>query len=133
MTYADWTYYAEEFGGTLQAGEIAPHLERASDDIDALTFSRIHAIGWDRLTAFQRERVQRACCAQAQFLAENADAVDSSISRYAINGVSIEFGNSALYQVVQGVPVANAALSLLRQTGLTCLLAAPAEVGHALA
>lgn len=133
MAYADYTYYAETYGGTAPEVEVTPLLERASEDIDAVTFCRINAVGWDRLTQFQRDRVQLACCRQADFLVENADAVMSAMSSYAINGVSMTFGNSALYQVTQGTAMANAAMSLLRQTGLTALMAYPPEVDRALA
>ena len=127
MPYADYTWYANEFGGAGEEG-ICIYLDRASDAIDALTFNRIRAIGWDNLTEFQRERVRKACCVQADFLAENADALDSALSSYAINGVSMTFGNGALYRVVGGVPVANAAMALIRSTGLATALAHPREV-----
>lgn len=127
MPYADYDWYRDVFGG--QAGEgIALYLDRASDAIDALTFNRIRAIGWDNLTEFQQGQVRKACCVQADFLAENADALDSALSSYAINGVSMTFGNGALYRVVGGVPVANAALVLIRSTGLASALAHPKEV-----
>ena len=133
MAYADYTFYAETYGGTAPEVEVAPLLERASEDIDVVTFCRINAVGWDRLTTFQRNKVQLACCQQADFLLDNADAVGTALSSYAINGVSMSWGNSALYQVVQGVPMANAAMGLLRQTGLTALMAYPPEVDRALA
>ena len=127
MPYADYTWYRDVFGG--KAGEgIAIYLDRASDAVDALTFNRIRAIGWDSLTEFQQGNVRRACCIQADFLAENADALDTALSAYAINGVSMEFGNGALYRVVGGVPVSNAALALIRATGLASLMARPQEV-----
>lgn len=126
--YADYDYYVTEYGGTAERAEIEPRLEAASDTIDALTFGRIEARGWDTLTAFQREKVQRACCLQASFLLENADAVESAMTSYSINGVSMQFGNSALYCVVDGVPVSNMAKKLLEQTGLSCRLAMGREV-----
>lgn len=131
--YADWTYYSETYGGSGAQAEVEPLLERASDDIDNLTLSRICAIGWDKLTDFQRSKIQRACCIQADFLRENADAVESAFKEYAINGVKMVFGNDALYKVIDGVAMSNAAYALLKQTGLTSLFAYPQEVDHALA
>ena len=128
MTYADPTWYRDEWHGELGTAEVAPLLEEASAAIDAVTFCRIVAVGWDRLTEFQQDRVRRACCVQADFLHENADAVRSALTSYSINGVSMEFGNAALYEVVGGTPVANAAMALLRQTGLASLMAYPQEV-----
>lgn len=127
MPYADYDWYAYEYGGGAGEG-IALYLDRASDAIDALTFNRIRALGWDSLTEFQRGNIRRACCVQAEFLADNADALDTALSAYAINGVSMQFGNGALYQVVGGVPVANAALALIRATGLASLMAWRREV-----
>lgn len=127
MPYADYDWYRDAFDG--KAGEgITLYLDRASDAIDALTLNRIRALGWDSLTEFQQGNVRRACCIQADFLAENADALDTALSAYAINGVSMQFGNGALYQVVGGVPVANAALALIRATGLASLMAWRREV-----
>lgn len=126
--YADYAYYRDEFGGEAAQEAIEPKLEAASDTIDALTFGRIEARGFDSLTQFQQGKVKRACCMQAAFLLENADAVESAMTSYAINGVSMEFGNAALYCVVDGVPVSNMAKKLLEQTGLSCRLAYGREV-----
>ena len=127
MAYATYADYVET-GGTGAERDVLPMLDAASDAIDALTFNRIPAIGWERLTDFQRGKVVKACCKQAAFLYENEDAVASAMSRYSINGVSMEFGNAALYRVVGGVPVSNEAYRLLAQTGLTCLMARGSEV-----
>lgn len=130
--YADYGDYVE-CGGTASEEEITPMLARAEDDIDSLTFSRIVAIGWDNLTGFQQSMVCRAVCAQADFLLENGDAVDSAMASYAINGVSMEFGNASLYQLRDGVAVSNRAMGFLKRSGLASLMAYPPEVDHALA
>ena len=118
----------EELGGTALENDIVPKLQEASDHIDALTFYRIRARGWDRLTSFQQENIQRACMVQADFLFENADAVASAMSEYAINGVHMKFGNAALYSIVAGVPISNVAKGLLDATGLTVRMALGREV-----
>ena len=128
MAYADYTYYVGTYGGEAEYDEIQPMLEAASDVIDKLTYSRIVAIGYDKLTGFQRSKIERACCLQADFMLENADALDSSIESYSINGVSMTFGNPSLYSVVGGVPVRNSALALLRATGLASGFVYPPEV-----
>lgn len=127
MAYADYAYYAAH-GGTAPEEVVSPRLEAASDDVDALTFSRINGIGFDNLTPFQQDKVRQATCLQADFLYENADAVGSAMRRYSINGVSMEFGNDALYGIVGGVAVSNAAMALLRQTGLTSRMLTRREV-----
>ena len=125
--YADFAYYKAN-GGTVSEREITPKLQAASDNVDALTFYRINGIGWDKLTAFQRSQIQRACVVQADFLYDNEDAVASAMSEYAINGVRMKFGNAALYSIIEGVPFSNAAMSLLVSTGLTTRMALGREV-----
>ena len=131
--YADWAYYSGEYGGTATQQAITPMLNAANDACDALTFSRIIAIGWENLTELQQDLIQRFCCAQADFLLENGDAVNSAMQSYSINGVSMTFGNPALYSIQNGVAVSNAAFELLKRTGLTSLMFYPPEVDRALA
>lgn len=125
--YLDYETYVS-LGGTLTEEEITPKLATASDNVDALTFYRINAKGWDKLTEFQQSQILKACKEQADFLYYNADAVESAMSSYSINGVSMTFGNASLYSVVSGVPIANSALALLNATGLTCRMATYEEV-----
>lgn len=125
--YLDYATY-QAMGGTLPEADVLPKLREASDTIDTLTFNRITALGWDRLTEFQREKVSAACFHQAEFLVENADAVQSAMTEYSINGVTMKFGNAALYTLRSGVPVDNMAWSLLKQTGLTSRMATYREV-----
>lgn len=136
--YADYAYYEQTYGGTAAEEDITPKLQAASDAIDVLTFSRINAIGWEKFTKFQQDKILRACCIQADFLFENADAVESAMTHYSINGVTMEFGNASLYQVIDGTAISNAAYSLLKLTGLASRFIYPPEVDayevdHALA
>lgn len=130
--YADYGDYIE-CGGLASQDAVEPMLARACDDVDSLTFSRIVAIGWDNLAGFQQSMVCRAVCAQADFLLENGDAVESAMASYSINGVSMTFGNSALYSIRNGVAVSNRAMGYLKRSGLASLMAYPPEVDHALA
>ena len=94
------------------------YLREASRNIDSLTFNRIVAKGFDKLTEFQQELIKEACCRQADFLYENKDAIASILDSYAINGVSMHFGTGFNVEVVQGIPVQKTTESLLVQTGL---------------
>ena len=131
--YADWSYYSGTYGGSMPQAAAERMLQAATDAIDTVTFSRIVAKGWDNLTEFQQDLVRRACCMQADFLNENADAVQSAMTSYSINGVSMAFGNPALYTIVNGTAMGNAAMSLLRRTGLASLIAFGPEVERAMA
>lgn len=125
--YVDYETYVAN-GGTVSEQEITPKLATASDNVDAITFYRIHRKGWDALSEFQQQQLTRAIIIQAEFLYENADAVESAMSEYAINGVSMKFGNASLYQIVNGLPMNNTALSLIASTGLASRMATYSEV-----
>jgi hypothetical protein len=120
MPYADSSHYKDTFKGTIiPDDQLDQQLAAASDDIDALTFNRIGGdSGLLLLTLFQQEKIQRATCLQADFRHDYADLISNPLSSYGINGVSMQWDKSVL--IKQGdVFTTNAALSLLRQTGLT--------------
>lgn len=117
--YADYNYYASEYGGnTLTAENAKGYLQDASDKIDILTFCRINVIGFNCLTKFQQEKVRVACCKLADFAAENEDIINSYISSYSINGVSIDLRNSANLTLVDGVLIPSSLYRELMMTGL---------------
>ena len=95
-------------------------LDAASRDIDGLTFDRIVAVGFDRLTAFQQELVKRAVCEQAKFRSVYAELLASPFSSYSINGVAMQFDGAGIVER-GGVKAPAHVMSLLRQTGLTFL------------
>ena len=100
-------------GGTATDEDIS----QAEYDIDGLTFNRITASGIDGITEFQRGRVKRAVCYQADFRHEYTDALNSPLSSYGINGVSMSWDKSVL--VKKGsVYTTNGVYSMLQQTGL---------------
>lgn len=103
---------------TIPAEDLERYLNDASRNIDTLTFNRIVARGFDRLTDFQQEIVQDVVCRQANFLYENADAIASILDSYSINSVSMTFGSGFNVSVAEGVPVQNTVYSILKQTGL---------------
>lgn len=125
--YVDYETYVAN-GGTASEQDITPKLATASDNVDALTFYRIRRKGWDALTEFQREQLERAIVVQAEFLYENADAVESAMEEYSINGVTMKFGNKALYSIESGIPINNVALTLIQSTGLASRMATYSEV-----
>ena len=64
---------------------------KASRQIDTLTFCRIRGIGFDNLTEFQQEQIQYVTCLLADFLYENQDELETMLASYGINGVSMAF------------------------------------------
>lgn len=95
MAYVNADYYTNTFGGVeLPATEIDKYLDRASDDIDELTFMRIKSKGFDNLTAFQQDRVQKAVCYQADYNYLYFDSIESNLGGYSVGDVSINNGTS---------------------------------------
>ena len=95
--------------------------ELASDAVDALCFGRIRKVGFDQLTEFQQEKVKKAVCLHAKFLLTYGDLLDSPLSSYGINGVSMSFDASKV--VTQGGVTTNqAVMQQLRQSGLATRL-----------
>ena len=70
-------------------------LRQASRHIDALTFNRIVGRGFDNLTEFQKDVIKEVVCRQAEFEYENEDMINTVLSSYSLNGVSMNFGSSS--------------------------------------
>lgn len=128
MSYQPYVLKEEYFeisnGGIIPEGGIEKYLKQASRHIDSLTYNRIVGRGFSNLTDFQQEIVKEVCCIQAEFEYENADEIDTILSGYSINGVSVQFGSSSWNVYTdKGVIMKRDTYALLSQTGLCCLLA----------
>lgn len=104
-------------GGTLSGDELNAALERASSQIDALCYGRIRRAGFENLTEFQQECIRQAACLHAEFLTNYADALESPLQSYNINGVSMTFDGTRVRQQ-GGVTTSGQVYGLLLQTGL---------------
>lgn len=117
--YADFNYYMGEYGGsTLTAENAKGYLSDASTKIDILTFCRVGSIGFENLTKFQQDKIKAVCCKLADFLCENEDVINSYISSYSINGVSVDLRSSVNLVMHEGVLIPSALYSELAMTGL---------------
>ena len=88
--YVTPKYYLETYRGTsIPESELDLRLRDASRHIDSLTYSRIVGQGFSALTEFQQDVIREVVCRQADFEAENREALDCSLSSYSINGVSM--------------------------------------------
>lgn len=110
----------EQTGGEIPTDEQEAALTLASRHVDALTYNRIIAIGWDNLTEFQKEIIQEVVCGQADFEYENSDMIRSVLSGYSLNGASVQFGSSWNVLTQNGVAMQRDTYALLCQTGLCC-------------
>ncbi len=120
--YADKDYYQSQYKGSSLSSkdELNKYLQEATDDVNTLTFNRIVRKGFDNLTNFQKNIIQRVCCQFADFKFENADVIESILSSYSINGVSQSFGNNLNVKIIEGIAIPFRLYKLLGQTGLTC-------------
>lgn len=120
--YADINDYV-----TMQLGEYytnAPNaslFELASDAVDALCYGRIRKVGFNNLTKFQQEKVKKAVCLHVSFLSTYGELLNSPLSSYGINGVSMSF-DAAKVVTQGGVTTNQAVMQQLRQSGLATRL-----------
>ena len=108
-------------GGTIPEDELERQLRTASRHIDSLTYNRIVGQGFSNLTEFQQEIVKEVCCKQAEFEYENTDMINSILSSYSINSVSMKIDSSWNVFTGKGVVMKRDTYELLSQTGLCCL------------
>lgn len=116
MLYADEEYYLGEYGGTTIPEEIlGAILERASDQIDSMTYNRIVAVGLTGLTPFQQARIKKAVCAQADFITQYGEFTDIPLQGFSAGGISMSFSGDR----INGVATSRTVQNYLSQTGLT--------------
>lgn len=118
-TYVNYAQYTALGYDTLTEANAERYLADASRNVDSLTFNRIVAQGYDHLTEFQQGIIQEVVCKQADFLFDNADAINSILKGYSINGVSMDFSGGLNVAYVNGIPVQSSVLAILDQSGLT--------------
>ena len=119
MIYADETFYKNEYLGTHTSEQLNRILKTASQHIDTLTFNRIVGMGFENLTPFQQSVVREVCCQMADFMIENKDLIETTVSSYSINGVSMAFGDNWNVVTSQGIALSRSTFELLKQSGLT--------------
>lgn len=117
------TYYTGNYDYKIKVpdADIGKATYETSRHIDSLTFNRIIGRGYDNLTEFQKEVLDMVCAKQAEFEHENAEMLESVLSSYSINGVSMGISANDWNLIVQnGVVMQRSTYELLKQTGLCC-------------
>ena len=114
-------YFNGDYVGAIPEEKLQNALSDASRHIDSLTFNRILGIGYDNLTEFQKEILSLVCLKQAEFEYENEEILQSILSSYSINGVSMGLDTGGWNVFVQnGIVMKRDVYDLLKQTGLCC-------------
>ena len=120
--YVSLEEYLKTARELIPQDDVDKMLRQASRHIDALTFNRIVAKGFDNLTEFQKDVVKEVVYRQAEFEYENEDMINTVLSSYSLNGVSMNFGSSWNLYIEDGVAIRKDLYALLEQTGLCCRL-----------
>lgn len=123
--YVTYEYYLNEFrGNILKLNEINKYLQEASEKIDSITHNRIVAIGFDSLTDFQKEKIQKAVCYQAEYIYNNGynDEEKQDTSSYSVLDISVNVENKGNNEKTQAEKecMSEIAYDLIRKTGLDC-------------
>lgn len=109
----DLEYYVDVYAGA-NADSISPFLIDARYNVGILTFQRINN---ETLTTFQENIVQLVVCKMADFVLNNNDIINGSLTNYSINGVSIALSDlNVVY--VDNIPIQQATYKLLVSSGL---------------
>lgn len=121
--YVSEGYYTDRYEGTvIPEDDQKKALIQASRHVDSLTYNRIVGQGFLNLTEFQQEIIKEVVCRQAEFEYNNADMIESVLSSYSINGVSVQFGSTWNVFTGKGIAMQRDVYTLLTQTGLCSLL-----------
>ena len=120
--YVNKEYYSNTFGGkNIPDEEIEQYLELAQEKIDSITYNRIVAIGFDNLTEFQKEKISKAICYQAEYIFQNGynDENNRDVSSYSVLDISVSVDNSSNNKTIaQKVNMSEIAYDLVHKTGL---------------
>lgn len=120
--YVDIDYYiANRKSSELDAEctkDIRELLDLAEMKVDEVTFNRIRGIGFDNLTEFQKDKVRKAVCVQADYIQEYGGYTDGEpqIESYSVLDISVSV--SGKQTAAERAGMATLAYKLLEQTGL---------------
>mgnify|MGYP003294238546 CR=1 FL=1 len=119
MSYVDFDYYINTYGGTIITAEIAEKsFLKASRAVDTLTFCRTNSRPFAEFSPFQADIIKRVVCELAEWQTENADIINSPYSSYSVNGVSASWGCSKNVIMINGEMVPSHIYSELVKSGL---------------
>ncbi|MBP1999752.1 hypothetical protein J2Z69_000771 [Paenibacillus shirakamiensis] len=116
MAYVTAAEYDQYGAGLIPVTELEKALEHASDQVDILTYNRIITGGITGLTPFQKLRIVKAVCQQADFMYQYGDYLNFPLSGYSAGSISLSFQS---VQGAGGIQTTESVTSLLAASGLT--------------
>lgn len=97
-------------------------MELAQEKINSITFNRIVKIGFDNLTEFQKEKISKAICHQANYIFANGfdNENNSDIASYSVLDISVNVQSKDESQKTEAEleHMSPMAYNLVHQTGL---------------
>ena len=120
--YVDIDYYIANRKSSEPDAECTKDIQEVLDlaemKVDEVTFNRIRGIGFDNLTEFQKDKVRKAVCVQADYIQEYGGYTDGEpqIESYSVLDISVSVSNKQTDAERAGM--ATLAYKLLEQTGL---------------
>lgn len=122
--YVDGEYYKNTFKGTLISDDVEKYLELAQEKIDSITFNRIVKIGFDKLTEFQKEKISKAICYQAEYIFDKGynDETEHKVASYSVLDISVNVKDKNYNEKTQAEKecMSEMAYDLIHKTGLDC-------------
>lgn len=118
--YVNEDYYSNTFEGTkLPDNEIEKYLELAQEKIDSITYNRIVKIGFNNLTDFQKDKISKAICYQAEYVKGNGynNEENRDISSYSVLDISVSV-DSSKKSIAQKLSMSEIAYDYVHKTGL---------------
>lgn len=118
--YVDENYYFSDFDSEL-IPEPEKYLSLAQEKIDSITFNRIVHIGFDNLTEFQKDKVRKAICYEAEHIFTNGYNNENSndISSYNVLDISVNVREKTVKTQAEQENMCEIAYDLIKKTGLT--------------
>ena len=119
MQYVNKAYYKGTYNGIILTEDNADrYLTIASRQVNTICRGRIEGMGFDSLSPFRKSSIQEVICRQAEFLYQNESMLETYLSSYAINGVSMQFGQAWNLHVEGGIAIPEELYQALLRTGL---------------
>lgn len=116
MVYATKEDYEKYGEGLIPDDNLDKALLRASDEIDSLTYNRIVAKKFEKLTEFQQTNIKKAVCQQADFMQQYGSYLNMPISSFSAGSISMGF---KAIEGGGGIKTSESVSNLLGATGLT--------------